>query len=147
MLYSTAGSRLYIADAPTWPSGAFPASGWVEIGSAKSLGSLGVEYEMFNVTHMGQDGPEELLVKGVRRASAMPVILGLDPTDPGQVLLRAALLSNDAYPFRLILPDGTTTRRWWALVISMTEVFDAANAVMKLQAELKATSPITRSEA
>lgn len=150
MLYPTAGSRFYIADAPTETAGAFPSTGWTEIGSTEALGSLGVKSELLDVTTVvcGEVDPSVMYMKGVQRRSPMPVILGMDPTDAGQVLLRKALADQrNAYPFRLVLPDGTTTRHWWALVFSLSEVFDTANALMKLQIELQPTSPITRSEA
>lgn len=151
MLFPTAGSRFYIADAPTESAGALPVSGWVEIAETEALGILGVEWGTESADIMescdADQHATEVVAKSVLRRPPMPVILGLDVTDPGQMILRRAALSIDAYPFRLVFPDGVTTRGWFALVLSLSEVFDTANGVMKLQADLKPISTIIRSEA
>lgn len=147
MLFPTAGCRFYIADAPD--AGALPATGWVEIAETEALGVLGVEWGTEGadiIEDCAVDHAVEVVVKSVLRRPPMPVILGLDVSDPGQMLLRRAALSTAAYPFRLVFPDGVTTRGWFALVLALSEVFDTANRVMKLQADLKQTSPIIRSE-
>lgn len=145
MLYPVAGSRLFIADAPAEEPGPFPVSGLVEIGETEALGLLGVEWETVDVTHLRSTGQETM--KGLMLRPEMQIVLGNDPLDAGQALLWAASRSRDSYPFRLVFPDGVTTRQWFALVIRLGEVFDAANAVMKLQVDLKPTSDIQRSEA
>lgn len=138
MLYPTAGSRLFIADAWT--------PGWVEIGEVEAIGFLGSQWDV--VTADIADGCDsdaiEVAVKGVERRPEMPIIMGNDPTDPGQLLLWTAARSHDSYPFRLVFPDGVTARSWSALVVRIGEVFDAANTVLKLQADLKPTSVIER---
>ncbi|HWL56407.1 MAG TPA: hypothetical protein VNQ78_06970 [Paracoccus sp. (in: a-proteobacteria)] len=145
MLYPTAGSRLYIADAPAEVPGAFPASGWVEVAEPEALGVLGVEWEAVEVSDMaiGEVGT----LKGVLRRQPMQIILGDDPADPGQALIWAASRSSLSYPFRLVLPGGVLTRRWFGLVMAIGEVFDAANSVIRTEVTLQPTSQITRSEA
>lgn len=148
MLYSTAGSRLYIADAPVQEAGALPTTGWVEIGETEAIGMLGIEADVLTADVMTND-PElaEIAIKGVIRRPELPIILGNDPTDPGQVLLWTAVRSQGSYPFRLVFPDGETTREWFALVFRFGEVFDGANSIMKLQVDLKPTSKIYRNGA
>lgn len=140
MLYPTAGSRLFIADA--W------APDWVEIGEVEAIGFLGSQWDVVTedvLTGCGpESGPGEIAVKGVERRPEMPIIMGNDPTDPGQLVLWTASRSHDSYPFRLVFPDGVTVRSWSALVVRIGEVFDAANTVLKLQADLKPTSAIER---
>lgn len=146
MLYSTAGSRLYVADVPVQETGALPASGWVEIGETEAIGMLGVEWDVQTADVMDniENGPREAAAKGTLRRPEMPLILGNDPTDPGQLLLWRAARSQDSFPFRLVFPDGATTREWFALVIRIGEAFDTANGVMRLQVDLKPTSNIFR---
>ena len=145
MLYPTAGSRLYIADAPALEWGPFPAAGWVEIGETEAIGLLGSEFDLVDATYLRSDGyAGEMVMKGVERRPEMPVIMGNDPEDPGQLLLLKALRSSESFPFRLVLPDGVTMRHWFALVFRLGEVFDTANSVMKLQVDLKPTSAIER---
>ena len=144
MLYPTAGSRLFIADVPLY--GGMPDDGWVEIGETEAIGMLGIEWDAETADVLGDCGGEaiEIAVKGVERRPEMPIILGNDPTDPGQLLLWTAARSRDSFPFRLLFPDGVTQRSWFALVVRIGEVFDTANSVMKLQADLKPTSAIER---
>ena len=79
-------------------------------------------------------------------AMPMPIILGNDPEDPGQAILWSASRSRAHFPFRLIFSDGVTMRRWSALIIALFDVFDSANAVMKMQATLRPVSAIERLE-
>lgn len=148
MLYPTAGSRLFIADAPTERNGAISGA-WIEIGETEALGGLGIDWETASAEVMEDcDGmPVVQTAKQSRRASPMQIILGNDPTDPGQVILWQAVKSELFYPFRLEFPDNGPNREWLALVVSLGEAFDTANAVMKLQANLIPTHNIIRSEA
>ncbi|RMC35365.1 hypothetical protein [Paracoccus alkanivorans] len=150
MLYPTAGSRLYIADAPTDRNGAISGA-WVEIGETEALGGLGVEWAADEAEVSDGCGLNDSFyvetAKRSRRATPMQIILGNVPTDPGQIILWKAAKSELFHPFRLVFPDGGVSRRWLALVVSLVEVFDTANAVMKLQATLIPTHNIIRSEA
>lgn len=154
MLYPTSGSRLYIADAPTGPAGAIPAGGWVEIGETEALGLLGVQWLTDDLEVLDScDDPFAPLIthtsKRARRAMPMQIVFGNDPADPGQVILWQAARSMDHYPFRLDFPDGGPRRSWLAQVMSIAEAFDAANGVVRLQAELMPSTRtgILRSEA
>ncbi|MGA0617407.1 hypothetical protein [Paracoccus sp. KR1-242] len=144
MLYPTAGARLYIADAPTeWP-GALPGAGWVEIGETEALGMIGVEWETAQALAAGcDDGARLLTVKSHQAPSPMQIVLANDPEDAGQIVLWRAARSPDHYPFRLVDANGST-RSWFALVTSLLEVFDGANSIMKLQADLLPTSALVR---
>lgn len=149
MLFATAGCRFYISDRPVEPSGwAVADRAFVEIGETEALGLLGVSWELEDAGHVEavqKDGlPIEVPVKAKMIFQPMPVIFGIDPLDPGQAVLWQAVRAADPYDFQLILPDGVTGRTWSALVIGLSEVFDAANSVVKLQADLKPTSDIQR---
>nr|WP_111298637.1 hypothetical protein [Paracoccus saliphilus] len=140
MLFPVAGSRLFIADLEVpshLPPSSVPDAEWVEVGEAEAFGMLGGRYDL-EEAHFMNDAPDGgySAIKGVYRPSAMQIVLGLDPADPGQALLFKAYRARDAYPFRLLFADGTTERRWFALVLAIGEVFDAANNVMRLQADL-----------
>lgn len=152
MLYPTAGSRLFIADAPTERDGEIPASGWVEIGEVEALGGLGIEWETDGVEVAEGNDPMGPLVawaaKRSRRTVPMQIVMGNDPADPGQIILLAAARSMDHYPFRLDFPSGGPSRSWLAQVTYLADVFDAANGMVRLQAELVASASrgIIRSE-
>lgn len=141
MLYPTAGARLYIADAP----GSAPGPPWVEIGETEALGTLGIEWDTAQVVHSSCTGPAQTLsAKSHLVPVVMQIVLGNDPVDPGQAILWRAARSEQPYPFRLVDASGRQ-RTWVALVTSLHEVFDSANSIMKLQADLLPEGSITRS--
>lgn len=146
MLYPVNGARIYIADAPAdgWGE-VLPVAGWEEIGEAEALGMVGIEWEVTEaeVADCNTGTAQIQTAKFAQRPSPMQIVLGNDPEDAGQVILWRAAASTASYPFQLITPDGSV-RSWWALVTSLLEVFDTANSVLKLQADLLPTGPISR---
>ncbi|SFB82341.1 hypothetical protein [Tropicimonas isoalkanivorans] len=145
MIYSTAGSRIFIADLPDGP---IPAAGWVEIGETETLGTLGVEWQMDEATvACDPDGPQEVeFAKSALRRQAMQIVLGNDLTDAGQVVLWKAAYSSSDFPFRLVLPDGVTERAWMGFVMRIGEVFGEADVVMRLEVDIQPNGAIQRSE-
>lgn len=152
MLHVTSGSRLFIADSPKedlQPEvSALPGAGWVEVSELEAIGLLGGEWETSEaeLSSLSDDrlGGGFLVAKRARRALPMQLVLGLDPENAGQLLLWEAYRVTDAYPFRLLFPDGVTSRGWWGLVTAISEVFDAANSVMRLQVEIRPCSDVER---
>lgn len=137
MLYPTNGAKLYIADLPAYSPGSLPTAGWVEVGELEALGTLGIEWDMAEIDLASMEGGSNFImqVKHARRSLPMQILMGHDPQDPGQQILRRAALAERDYPFRLVLPSGDT-RGWFALVIALSDIFDTANSVVKLQADL-----------
>lgn len=150
MLYATAGCRLFIADSPDEYPLVIPPSFWVEIGETESLGVHGGSWEMLDISRISSrdaDGvPVSQFGKHVLQRGATQIILGNDPADPGQAILWKAFRSTATFPFRLVFADGVTARQWFAHVTGLYEVFDAANAVMKLQADTLPATKTYRSE-
>lgn len=140
MLYQTAGTRLLIADEPTGRAGPVPDAGWVEIGETEGLGLLGVEWKIDSAEIAESSNPRDHLVvwhsKRARLVTPMQLVIGNDPDDPGQVILWRAALSTDHYPFRLEFSESGFSRTWLAQVTSISEVYDRANAVQRLQVTL-----------
>lgn len=149
MLYPTAGARLFIADEMNPGITGAPSGPWVEILETEALGFLGSEWSMAEWDNsyigMGDQGGEIVQEKQAIRRLPMQVVLGNDPSDPGQQLLWRAHHSTAKFHFRLLFADGVTERTWRGLVTAMTEVFDAANSVMRLQAAILPTIRVTRS--
>lgn len=148
MLYPTAGTRLFMSDEIYL--GISDNLSWVEIMETEALGFLGTQWEMDEVDLASMDdgdaGGEIMQAKRSLRRLPMQVLLGNDPTDPGQLLLWKAHGSTADFHFRLLFPDGVTSRRWMGLVTAMAEVFDAANSVMRLQADILPTTKAVRSD-
>ncbi|RWR29463.1 hypothetical protein D2T31_10805 [Sinirhodobacter populi] len=147
MLYATAGAQFFIADRYGYED-VPPVSEWVEIAETEALGALGGTWDMEDAKFLDGDCDLETIdfAKIAFRPSVTQVVLGIDPEDAGQLLLWKALRDAEPYPFRLLFPDKVTSRSWFALVTGMSEVFDTANNVMKLQADLQPVSKIRRSE-
>lgn len=150
MLYPVAGSRIFMADSPGFQPGAVPSGAWVEIGQAEAFGTLGGTWRMTDLEpalNFSDGLPAMSHLKTYMERPVMQIVLGNDPTDAGQALLWKAWRALEAFPFRIVFPDGATRRGWSALVIDLQEVFDTANSVIKVQASLRPVSEILRSEA
>jgi len=103
---TAAGTKLSIsAAAPTTFDGAgYAALTWTEIGEITDLGEFGREYNLVTHNPVGSRGTQKK--KGSFNEGAMALQLGLDKSDAGQVLLDAAVLSDDDYSFKVQLQNG-----------------------------------------
>lgn len=146
MLFTTAGTRLFIADPRVQSAGE-----WVEIAETEAFGLLGSEWEMSEADlaciNDGDKGGEIYQAKRSIRRLPMQVVLGNDPSDPGVLLLWNAHHSVSDFRFKLLFPDGATARYWLGVVTAMREVFDTANSLMRVQADILPTTQITDREA
>lgn len=154
MLYPTAGCRLFIFESDvTWTHDDelvhhFDGEGWVEIGELEALGILGGRWETAETEVVDdQDQNMILVAKTARRRMPMQVILGMDPADAGQQLLWRAYKEVRAHRFRLDLPEGAGRRFVSCLVTEISEVYDTANSVIRLQVEILPTCDTLVSDA
>lgn len=110
-VYTSAGTTLTIsADAPA----TFDASGYqavfaaspgpAVVGEITDLGEFGREFAL--VTHMpvGSRGTQKF--KGSFNEGTMALSLGLDTDDAGQILMKAASLSDNNYSFMVTTQNG-----------------------------------------
>ncbi len=108
---TSAGSTLKVsASAP----GTFDASGYgtlftsspvpPAVGEITDMGEFGREYAL--VTHMpvGSRGTQKF--KGSFNEGTMTLSLGLDTDDAGQILMKAASLSDNSYSFMVTTQNG-----------------------------------------
>ncbi|EGJ21670.1 hypothetical protein RSWS8N_06290 [Cereibacter sphaeroides WS8N] len=130
MLLPTAGGRLFISE--------LPVLSWTEVAHVEALGTVGIEWETDHVAlFAGSEEAQELeAFKTQRRPSVMQIVMGIEPADPGQLLVWQAARSHDEYAFRLTFPGAAGARNWRGLVTAFREVFDTANSVIRLQADL-----------
>lgn len=143
MLYPVAGTRVFIGgpvnetDRP-----------WIEIGEVEAIGTVGVQWQtQETVIYDCEEIRTVEIDKTARSASSFQIVMGADGADPGQIMLWEAAASVWGYWFRFVLPSGDI-RIFGASVTALGEVFDSANTVIKLQADLlPAATSYQRSEA
>ena len=152
MIYTTAGTRLYIggplaARSTDFVAADFTSQTWIEVDETEGLGSAGDTSA--EVTFDGINSSRTRRLKGTRSAGTLDIVCGLDMTDPGQLALIAAERAKGDYAFRMVLADapagGTPSQRMFvAQVGSAAEQYDTANSVMKLNASLWINSNIVK---
>lgn len=154
LLLTTADSKLFIGSAKAFGNADFvegdftdQSAAWVEINGLTNLGSAGDTSGLATSDQIGRSRTRK--GKTVRNAGSMQVVADIDPADAGQLALIAAEKSKQTFAFKLEFPDapegGTpSTRLFVALVMSVSEQWDEASSVMKLNTTLEIDSNIVR---
>ncbi|MCB1511525.1 MAG: hypothetical protein KDJ36_11550 [Hyphomicrobiaceae bacterium] len=151
-LFATNGAKVYIGDAMAFDgtdfvAGDFSSVTWVEIGGVTNLGQAGDTSELITSNHIGAGRTRKL--KGTRNAGSQEIVADLDYADTGQIALLAAEKTDDTYAIKVELNDapsgGTPSIRYYvALIMSATEVWNEANSVMQISANLEIDSNIVK---
>lgn len=109
-IYSIAGSKVEIGAAVATKAADFVAADFTThmtapavVGEPETLGAVSDAWEGEDFTNV-TDGRTRV-VKTVRKGSMLELVHGLDPTDAGQLAMRAAYLTRDNYAIRLTLAD------------------------------------------
>mgnify|MGYP001556214664 CR=1 FL=1 len=108
-IYATAGTRVFIgaalaAKATDFVLADFPTTGWVEVGEAEGLGTVGDTSA--EITFDGIAASRTRRLKGTRNAGSMEIVCGIDPADAGQIAIIAAEKTPHDYAFRLLMNDA-----------------------------------------
>ncbi len=161
-IFATSGSRLFIGGVKTpldsnaggqWSESDFASETWQEISSLESLGSLLQNAVPSEYTMPAIDGSAQVFrMKEAIDRGIMEILCGLDYADAGQVALHSALGSLSNFAFKLEFgdtpPSGSdpapSKRIFIGLVVSVGEVFDQANSLMKLSASVAINGNIVR---
>lgn len=109
---TTGGSGLYIGGTTaidfTTDQAALDAfeaiSSWVKVGEIEDLGEIGDSSADVTFNALGDNRVRHL--KGSRDAGTMTVVAGADPSDPGQLALRAAEKTKFNYNFKIVYEDA-----------------------------------------
>lgn len=105
---TVAGTNLYIsAEQPnTFDAAGYTGTGmnFVRVGEITDAGEHGREYAL--VTHMPIDTRGIKKFKGSFNEGSKSMQLAVDNDDPGQVILQAALLSDNDYSFKVLYQGG-----------------------------------------
>lgn len=103
---TSAGSTLRVsATAPaTFDATGYGALTWAAVGEITDLGEFGREYALVTHNPIASRGTQKF--KGSFNEGTMNLSLGLDTDDAGQILMKAASLSDLAYSFEVETQNG-----------------------------------------
>lgn len=119
---------------------------WVKVGEIEDLGEIGDQSADVTFNSLGANRVRHL--KGARDAGAMSVVVGDDPSDPGQLALRAAEKTKFNYNFKIVYEDAAdedstdSVDYFRALVMSARKNNGTADNVMRRTFALGINSPI-----
>lgn len=113
-VYAITGSKVEIGAAVALKSADFVAADFTTpmtapavVGEPETLGAVSDAWEGEDFTNV-TDGRTRVS-KTVRKGSVVELVHGLDPTDAGQLAMRAAYLTRDNYAVRITLADKPAT--------------------------------------
>lgn len=103
---TTAGSTFKVsaANPATFNAAGYAALAWTAVGEVTDLGEFGREYN--KVTHNPVDNRGTVKKKGSFDEGTITLQLGLDTDDAGQIILKAAALSDNDYSFQVTTQNG-----------------------------------------
>jgi hypothetical protein len=103
---TTAGTTFKVsaANPATFNAAGYAALAWTTVGEITDLGEFGREYNL--VTHNPIDNRGTVKKKGSFNEGQITLQLGLDTDDAGQVILKAALLSDNDYSILITTQNG-----------------------------------------
>ena len=109
MANANAASKLFVCATPQnvdLDASGYAALTWVEIGSVGSRGEMGKITNILTYPTWGENVIQK--AKGMTDAGSVEVEVARVPTDPGQIILRAAgaVGNNNNYAFREVRADG-----------------------------------------
>lgn len=106
---TASGAKLYIGGTNSNRDSVladYVADSYIEVGEIEDLGEFGDESERITFTALSDGRVRKF--KGPRDAGEMPIVVGDDPTDEGQVAMEAAEASPLDYNFKVELNDALT---------------------------------------
>jgi len=105
MADTAAGAKLYIGTtASATVQSEFEADSYTEIKEISNIGEFGAAANILTFPVLGDN--YVLKAKGTRNAGDPPIVVGRNPTDAGQIAIRAAEATNNYYNFKLDLADS-----------------------------------------
>lgn len=106
---TASGAKLYIgsqnSDRDTVLA-EYQADSYIEVGEIEDLGEFGDDSTRVTFDSLSEGRTRKL--KGTRDAGEMPIVVGDDPTDEGQIAMEAAEASPLDFNFKVELNDAVT---------------------------------------
>jgi hypothetical protein len=111
-LTTTSGAKVYIAtgaNANSRPTDAtaYAALTWTEVKLVESIGEYGDSSSEVTFNSLSEGRVRK--VKGPRDAKSVPIVVGYDPLDPGQIAMIAAEKTKFHYNIRITYDDARDT--------------------------------------
>ncbi len=88
----------------TFNQAGYAALSFTTVGEITNFGEFGREFTLVTHNPVATRGTQKL--KGSFNEGTMNLTLGLDTDDAGQVLMKAAALSDSLYAFKITVPSG-----------------------------------------
>lgn len=103
---TSAGTTLHVSasNPATYNVAGYEALSFTAVGEITDLGEFGREYAL--VTHNPVGSRGTVKKKGSFNEGTMNMSLGLDTDDAGQIILKAAALSDNDYSFKVTTQNG-----------------------------------------
>jgi hypothetical protein len=139
--YSSAGSTFALsASAPaSETSSAYDALTYTLVGEATNLASFGAESSLISHSPIADRVVKKL--KGSKNNGSMEISYALDLSDQGQVMLKAAAESDNAYSIRIVLQNGTKVY-FRGLVMSAKREVGGVDSITSGSSTIEITSNI-----
>lgn len=157
-VYTTAGSKVEIGAVVAQKSGDYVAADFTAalasakvLGEPEAIGAVSVPWETEEFKSV-TDGRTRVF-KTVRKGSTFELTCGADPTDAGQLALRAAYETQDQYAVRLSFGDKPSTgaspkpstRVFGGLVMEVSD--DQSGGVGKVKFTIQVNSNVVATHA
>lgn len=113
------------------------------IGEVVNIPAFGKQFQ--EVTHLPLGTRETQKFKGSFNSGSVELQLGMDLEDAGQADLLAALESDEAFNFKVVLPTGHI-RYFKARVMSYNETIGGTDSIVGATATLSIIGSITRAD-
>ena len=139
---TTAGTTLKIsAGVPaTFNQAGYAALTYTTVGEITDLGEFGRVYDL--VTHNPIDTRGTVKIKGSFNEGSLALQLGLDTDDAGQIIMKAATISDNNYAFKITDQKGDIYY-FQAQVMQFKVGLGSVNQVSKASATLELTTSST----
>lgn len=159
-VYSTAGSKVEIGAIVAQKAGDYVAADFTTalsspatVGEPETIGTVSVPWETEEFKSV-TDGRTRTF-KTVRKGSTFELTCGLDPTDAGQLALRAAYETHSQYAVRVTLADKpssgaspkSSTRTFAAMIMECADDLSAGIGKVKFTIQVNSNVVITHASA
>lgn len=137
---ATAALSISAGTPSTFDSTGYAALAYTAVGEITNFGEFGREFTLVTHNPVTTRGTQKL--KGAFNEGALDLKLGLDTDDAGQILAKAAALSDNKYAFKLVTANGDVYYFQGLVMtfkVGVNDVNSVTAATMKVEITTSAT--------